>query len=617
MNDGHSSGATHNSGTTVEPSQLTSTATAPPLDLQSLSSTSPGSFPQFVAETKIRAGSPENPEAVPAALSERDQVRLKDGYDEDEGSSMVLTPTSSDEVATTSLPNKVTWDQASPQVNTPLSDWESVVLPEFSAIDEVHLVELSNDVLESVFQDWLKYGTHKAAGGEEAGARGESSSGLPGTGASGKPSLKRKCQEIDGKENNEGRRESRSSAVRSRGKHPLHRMLACHFCKRDPRRHRECCNFGGAKISYVKQHIYRKHSVDVYCPVCMEQFNDVSTRDQHTRLAACELRDINRRPDGITSQQRDWLSRRMCPDTSEEQRWFAVWDYLFPGASRPPSPFNNFDLSEDLFEFSDFITSSRGHDIFLQNLRRNSAWTEEHESIFRPDLTSALGQLFVRWAATRDGRDQREGDRDQGLAAGNYEPPAVPEESHPTESDASPPIPTIGSDGSGSTTTDAGAVPPQRFSAVGDSSVQQSNPTEVNEDQSPQRGRDESPAPTNTVPAPQYGMGPMEPIPSLETIFNRARGSVTEDQRSELDAHEESERKEDEAAQPPLQLTESGLDQAGPSGQTLDVATQGFEFLDMEIFTDGLADSSWIDWDNTDFGSLEPEAWDDDYWKIE
>lgn len=610
-------GDRHSSGTTLDQSELPQ-----PPDLQSLSLKSPDNSPQSGADKKVQAGSPEFSETVPAARSVRDQLRLEDdGDEEDEGSSRALTPTSSDETATTSLPNLVARDQASPQTNTPQSDWESVVFPEISAIDEVHLVELSNDVLESVFQDWLRYGTNQAAGGEEAAcgdsspsSSSNSSSDLPNK---GQQPLKRKHPEKDGEEDNEDRRKCRRAGMRPRGKHPLHRMLACHFCKRDPRRHRECCNFGGAKISYVKQHIYRKHSVDVYCPRCMEQFDGVSRRDQHTRLGACQLRDVILRPDGITSEQREWLSRRMSPSTSEEQRWYTVWDYLFPETSRPPSPFNNFDLSEDLFEFSDFITSPRGHDILLQNLRRNSAWTEEYEAIFGPDLTSALGQFFARWAATRDGiGDQMEGDRDQGLAIG-HEPPAVPEEPQPTEPDASPATTAAEVDGSESENTEPDAVPPQGLGAMDGAYVQQANPTEDHANQTIQEGRAELHASVNAVPAPHYGMGQMEPIPSLEIVLDRARESRTEDWRLELDAHEELERKEDETAQSPLQLTESGVDQAGPSDQNLDVATQGFEFLDFGSSSDVLAESSLIDWDNIDFESLAPEGWDGDYWSVE
>lgn len=591
-------------------------ASGQPPDLQGLSLASSASPQQSCEDFISRAEGPESLETMFAGLSAQDRLRLgDDGNDEDERSSRALTPasTSSDEIATINPSKLVAWDQASPQANTPQSGWETVVFPDTSFIDEENLVELFIEVLESIFRNWCGNGMHQAAGEEAAdgdSSPSTSSSELPTKGTPGNQHLKRKHPDESGDQDNDDRRRSHSSKKRPRGKSgPLHKMLACHFCKRDPRRHRKCCNFGGENIGRVKQHIVRKHFIGSYCVRCMRLFENVDTLDQHTRLGECQLRDILCRPDGITLEQRAWLHRRVSRGTSEEQRWYAVWDYLFPDVTRPPSPWNNFDLSEDLLDFSNFITSPRGYEILLQNLRRNAAWAEEYETLFGPDLASALGQFFMRWAATRDGRgDQMEVDRGQGLAAGHASP-AVPEDSHHTVSDASldihPPIPAAGVDGSESENTELSAVPPQAFGAMDEATTQQAITTEVRTIQAIQEGRAGRLTPVNEVPAPDYSMGQMEPVPSLEVVFNRARESRTEDWRLELEEHEELETKEDETAQPPLQLTEHGLNYAGPSIQTLDVATQGFEFLDFEASADILAAAeSSFDWDDIDFGSL-------------
>ncbi|ROV94102.1 hypothetical protein VMCG_08209 [Cytospora schulzeri] len=583
------------SGTTVGPSVPASTATAQPPDLQHLSLTSPDSA----------HGRPDLPETVPAALDARERLRLEDdGREEgDEHFSRELTPdlTSSHVIPTSSLPNQVAQEPASHQTNTPQSDWESVEFPEASVLDEEHLVELFNDGLESTFRDWLGNGTHYAAGGEAAcGEPGSSSSssGLPNKSASGNQPPKRKRPVGSGDEDNDDRRKSRSRGVRSQGKNPLRQMLACHFCKRNPRRYLRCCNFGAGKISHVKQHIYRRHFVDVYCPRCMQQFDDVSSRDEHTRLGTCQLRDILSRPDGITSEQRGWLSRRMSPGTSEEQRWYTVWEYLFPGSPLPPSPYNNFHLSEDLFEFLDFITSPRGHNSLFQNLRGNAAWNEEYEALLGPDLVSAIHQLVWLWAVTRDGNgDPLEVDIDQPLAA-RHVSPDVPEDPHPTDSEA-------------------GAVPPPGLGVMDETSLQQANPAEVYADQAIRESRAERLTSSNIVPALDDRMSPMEMIHSLEGLFDRAQESRSEDGRLDLNAHEDSKGTEDDPAQPPLQLTESGIEEAGPSGQTLDVAAQGFEFIDFEYSSDVLAESSFLDWYNIDFENLEPEGWDGEYWGVE
>lgn len=606
--------------------------------IQGLSLVSPASFQQPGTELKTRTeGHAEFPETVSPALLAKDFLPgLEDDSDEeDTGSSRVFTPatTSSDEIAATTrlsgLPDPDDLEEASTQANTPQSDWEAVISAEASVIDRQHLVELFSQAFESVFQDWLRHGAHQAGTrggpthGEHSSSSSRSWSGLAGKDAPESKDLKRKRSERPGEEDNDGRRKSRSSGKLPQGKpHPLQQMLACHFCKRDPRRYRKCCNFGGAKISYVKQHIYRKHSVNIYCPRCMQQFDSAYTRDQHTRLGQCQLRDILERPEGITSEQRDWMSRRMPSGTSEEQRWYAVWDHLFPDATRPPSPYNNFDLSEDLFEFSDFITSPRGYDILLQNLRGNSAWAEEYESLFGPDLSSALGQLFTLWAATRDTRGDGLGaDRDRELAVIGHGYSEVSGDSHPTctEADASSDIPVAGVEGPEFENPELGAVPPQNLGEMGLASVRPANTAEVHASDIVQEDRVElNVTPTSGPTALNYGMGyGMEPIASLGAVLTRAQESRTEDWRLDLIEREELERKEDETAQPPLQLTEYGIDQAGPSGQSLGAYTRGFDFLDFETSTDIPAEDPLIDWENLNLDSLDHEGWDGGYWNVE
>lgn len=188
-------------------------------------------------------------------------------------------------------------------------------------------------------------------------------------------------------------------------------MLACPYCKRDAHRHKKCCTLGWGKISHVKQHIYRAHSLPIYCPVCMEMFDDVRSRDQHNRRRDCQAPDVIVEPDGITPDQREHLSRRVSSRLSEEEQWFSIWDYLFPDRPRPSSPYNDFELSEGMVEFRKFITSDAGTDVLLRNLRWVSTLmsTPVDDEVLRQGLNSGLEEVFFQWAARRVTEGAHEG----------------------------------------------------------------------------------------------------------------------------------------------------------------------------------------------------------------
>lgn len=86
--------------------------------------------------------------------------------------------------------------------------------------------------------------------------------------------------------------------------------FSCPFCKKDLQRYRACAKFGLSKVSHVKQHVQRKHSNEV---------------------------------DDLVMNR---LKRRSARGT-EKEKWYGIFDLLFPGHSpRPASPYNDFTVSE-------------------------------------------------------------------------------------------------------------------------------------------------------------------------------------------------------------------------------------------------------------------------------
>lgn len=116
------------------------------------------------------------------------------------------------------------------------------------------------------------------------------------------------------------------------------RFFACPFRARDPTRHAECLKNAALRHPRdVKRHLWREHRLPNYCPVCYAIFDTASDCSEHIVQRTCELRP---RPhfDGVSEDQKKLLARRDRAGASREERWFVIWNVLFPGEPWP-SPF--------------------------------------------------------------------------------------------------------------------------------------------------------------------------------------------------------------------------------------------------------------------------------------
>lgn len=137
---------------------------------------------------------------------------------------------------------------------------------------------------------------------------------------------------------------SRSSARRQ-----TTRTFACHFYLHDRLRHSDCLNFRLTRLSDVRQHLLeRAHNQVVHCPVCGTTFAGRTAdarrrRDAHVQAESCEPSPFPFEYPGITEDQEQSI-RQIARNTrttqyTEVQRWYMIWDFLFPGEERPASPF--------------------------------------------------------------------------------------------------------------------------------------------------------------------------------------------------------------------------------------------------------------------------------------
>ncbi len=182
----------------------------------------------------------------------------------------------------------------------------------------------------------------------------------------------------------------------------LAKLLACPFWKHDTGRYSDCFRNRLCDVSRVKQHIDRKHSPRFYCECCLIIFSEAESHERHIRHERCSW-DPATRLEGISHQQRRRLSRKFNRDLSESERWFAFWDIVLPDQPRPPSPYIDQTLSEDLCRYQNFV-QSRGPAILLEELRATSEIRSLSDEAMASSLQSMLDQglnrIHEEWLST-------------------------------------------------------------------------------------------------------------------------------------------------------------------------------------------------------------------------
>ncbi|KAK3343495.1 hypothetical protein B0T25DRAFT_554469 [Lasiosphaeria hispida] len=170
-------------------------------------------------------------------------------------------------------------------------------------------------------------------------------------------------------------------------------LLACPFHKRDSvkygiqhgnsgsgkkHKYRACTGPGFKSIQRLKEHLKRVHS-PVQCERCHEIFPGTDRAACLARLAehrkmnvSCELGDPSKK-EGIDEAQwaaLDKQNRRKNQETHRVEKWFEIWDVLFPGVVRPESPWHDVVVahlssssSRDAEHFANLFLSIMDHKV--------------------------------------------------------------------------------------------------------------------------------------------------------------------------------------------------------------------------------------------------------------
>jgi hypothetical protein len=190
------------------------------------------------------------------------------------------------------------------------------------------------------------------------------------------------------------------------------KMLACPYWKKDSGKYACCFKWKFKEVKRMKQHLRRCH-IKIRCPRCQEDFRDTDSRDLHIRAGICALQ-----PDVIDERMNERqikkLGARGPANQTQYDRWYVVWDILFPGTAKPDSPFLDDDIPEGLFEFQEYCRRS-GRDIILDHMRTSEDWQElyDDEGRFLQDSWSEIfvrifDAAFQRWLRQRGNRSERD-----------------------------------------------------------------------------------------------------------------------------------------------------------------------------------------------------------------
>ncbi|KAK6857284.1 hypothetical protein PG995_007471 [Apiospora arundinis] len=203
-----------------------------------------------------------------------------------------------------------------------------------------------------------------------------------------------------------GKKSQRNKASAVSGRQPS-RQFACPYLFGGSLRH-HCCR-GFNRIGDVRQHLFRCHRQPAhYCPTCGRVFDDEQSSGAHIRQQNCSPAAFNF--PGMTSDQ--WIdisTRAQAPPHTvpggDAARWYIIWDILFPGAQRPPTPYINGS-----------IFTVRLRDFAQRFLDNDGAWGLVYDLIpwwlpnvhpdYRQELHDAFEALIGRLVASAEAEDR-------------------------------------------------------------------------------------------------------------------------------------------------------------------------------------------------------------------
>jgi len=286
------------------------------------------------------------------------------------------------------------------------SSFESDLLSMSDSFESISLFDRGNPALpflraaivRCLISDYQAYIKSTTSGNQDTGPTSwGTASGSASSRPSGSSEKKRRQQTSGNGDEPPSKKPLHKRAKRSGSMETPKKNFACPFAKAHPSKHGCCFSKVLSRIRDVKQHLDRSHYPKFYCGRCSMIFPDEESYQQHVANPAGLFCPPSAQLDGITHEQRRQISRKSNPKFSVEQQWFALWDIVFPGRPPPASPYQDANVSEELWSF-------RTHwEIYSESIleREAQAMVDTGRWPGFQRLSAEERQSILRWLARR------------------------------------------------------------------------------------------------------------------------------------------------------------------------------------------------------------------------
>ncbi|KAK1455660.1 hypothetical protein CMEL01_04420 [Colletotrichum melonis] len=182
--------------------------------------------------------------------------------------------------------------------------------------------------------------------------------------------------------------------------------LACPFWKFNTDKYHVCVTKKLTRVRDVKQHLKRSHTPEHYCQRCFKIFaNEDSLRGHVSNPEGwtCLLNETGAL-DGISHEQSRNLHRKSAPRQTDENQWFAIWDILFPGKTKPRSAYMNPNMCEELSAFHEHLNYNAAQIVQDSLETAGFLWhltTEEDSQNLRRVVNEAIYAMQQEWISNR------------------------------------------------------------------------------------------------------------------------------------------------------------------------------------------------------------------------
>lgn len=166
----------------------------------------------------------------------------------------------------------------------------------------------------------------------------------------------------------------------------------CPFFRKDPTRHMDCITLTLNRIQDVKQHLTRRHTAELYCSRCFQEFQLHQDWEEHTQRWDCPKRPCP--PHRVTPQAQDRLKVRVDRTMTATKQWYEIWKILFEDEKPPHSPQQGSVIGEVISIIRDCWNEESGQ--ILSELARSEGISESEAGVLGMLLPRLLNRIQDR-----------------------------------------------------------------------------------------------------------------------------------------------------------------------------------------------------------------------------